>query len=148
MKVILLKDIKGVGKNGEVVNVSEGYARNMLIPSKSALPATETVLKQVKEKQKILDAKIKKATEEAQQIAGIITKDTLNIKAKTGQGDKLYGTITNSEIAQTINEKYNLDLDKKKITIKEPIKTIGSYTADVKLYNGVSAKININVSSE
>lgn len=148
MKVVLLKDIKGIGKNGEVVNVSEGYARNMLLPSKSALIATESVLKQVKEKEAKAKAKEEKNIAEAKDIAKSISSDKIIIKAKAGQNSKLFGAITNNEIAQAINEKYNINIDKKKIVIKDAIKTVGTYNVEAKLYSGVSATIILDVISE
>lgn len=148
MKVVLLKDIKGIGKNGEVVNVSEGYARNMLLPSKSALIATESVLKQVKEKEAKAKAKEEKNIAEAKDIAKSISSDKIIIKAKAGQNSKLFGAITTNEIAQAINEKYNINIDKKKIVIKDAIKTVGTYNVEVKLYSGVSATIILDVISE
>ena len=148
MKVVLLKDIKGIGKNGEVVNVSEGYARNMLLPSKSALIATDSVLKQVKEKEAKAKAKEEKNIAEAKEVAKSISADKIVIKAKAGQNSKLFGAITNNEIAQAINEKYNINIDKKKVVIKDAIKTVGTYNVEVKLYTGVSAKITIDIIAE
>lgn len=148
MKVLLLKDIKGIGKNGEVVNVSEGYARNMLLPSKSALIATDSVLKQVKEKEAKAKAKEEKNIAEAKEVAKSISADKIVIKAKAGQNSKLFGAITNNEIVQAINEKYNINIDKKKVVIKDAIKTVGTYYVDVKLYTGVSATITIDIIAE
>ena len=145
MKVLLLKDIKGLGKVNEIVNVSEGYARNMLIPSKSALIATDTVIKQVKEKEASMKAKDAKNREEAKALAEIISKEKILIPSKCGQNTKLFGSITSHEIAEVINSKYNLKIDKKNVHIKEPIKSLGNYTIEVKLYTGVIAEVSIEV---
>jgi len=148
MKVLLLKDVKSVGKVGEVVNVSEGYARNMLIPSKSAVVADNNVLKQVKQKEDLAKAKDNKARQEAKVISDRISSEKLVIKAKVGSNGKLFGAITNTEIAEQLNKKYKIDFDKRKITIKDTIKNIGNYSVDVKLYNGVSAAIDVEVVAE
>ncbi|MBQ0105746.1 MAG: 50S ribosomal protein L9 [Armatimonadetes bacterium] len=148
MKVILLKDIKGLGKNGDVVNVSEGYARNMLIPTKAAAPATDTILRQVKEKQASEKAKDAKNKADAEAVSEMISKEKLVIKAKAGQNSKLFGAVTNHEIADAINSKYSLDIDKKKVVLKDSIKAVGTYTAEIKLYSGVTSKVTVEIIAE
>ncbi len=145
MKVLLLKDIKGLGKANEIKEVSEGYARNMLIPSKSALIATDAVIKQVKEKEASMKAKDAKNKAEAEVLAKTITAEKIIIPAKTGQNTKLFGAVTSHEIADALNKKFNLSIDKKNIHIKEPIKSLGTYTVEVRLYTGVVAPVDIEV---
>ena len=145
MKVVLNQDVKGVGKKLQVVEVSEGYARNFLLPKKLAVIADN---KNINEAQgKISAQKYKKQTElqQANENKKIIENGYIEFKHKVGEGSKLYGSVTEKDIADKIKEKFNIEISKKKITISDPIKNLGTYTVNVKLYEGVIAKLKITV---
>ena len=145
MKVVLNQDVKGVGKKLQVVEVSEGYARNFLLPKKLAVIADN---KNINEAQgKISSQKYKKQTElqQANENKKIIENGFIEFKHKVGEGSKLYGSVTEKDIADKIKEKFNIEISKKKITISDPIKNLGTYTVNVKLYEGVIAKLKITV---
>lgn len=148
MKVLLLKDIKGLGKAGEIVNASEGYVRNMLLPSKSAQIATDSVMKEYNKKIEQNKAKDAKNKAEAQELADKIGKEKIVISAKVGSNSKLFGAITSQDIADAISKKFDLAIDKKKIVIKDTIKTLGTYHVSVKLYIGVVGEVTVEVISE
>ncbi|QGU00646.1 LSU ribosomal protein L9p [Candidatus Syntrophocurvum alkaliphilum] len=148
MKVILTQDIKKLGKAGELKEVSDGYARNYLIPKGLAEEATSMKLKEVEEKN--LSKSRKKAKEKA---AALETKEKLDgnsvtIKVKTGGGDKLFGAVTTGEIADILQKEYGVSIDKKKIDIKESIKHLGDYKVKIKLYPEVQAEIQVTVISK
>lgn len=148
MKVILKQDVKGIGKKGEVINTSDGYARNFLFPRNLAVEATEGNIKNV-ETLKANEAK-KKAEElqKAKDLAKKISEYTINIEVKAGENGKLFGSITSKDIADEIKKKYKLDIDKKKVVLEEPIKTAGVYTVEVKIYPEVSAKMKVNIAQK
>ena len=147
MKVILLKDVPGRGKAGQVIEVSDGYARNCLIKKGLAEEATNTkinLIRQHEESMRIKEAKEKAAAEEtAKQLKDVI----IPVKVKCGDSDKLYGSVTNQDIADGLKA-CGYEIDKKKISIKEPIKTLGVYTVDVKLYAGVSTQVKVRVEKQ
>lgn len=145
MVVILLKDVKGTGKAGDVVKVSDGYARNMLIPKGLAKEATEGNVRNL-EKQKALQAE-KKAEEKAaaQALAEKLKEMPVTIKTKSGEGGRLFGSITSKDIADALNNQYKLNVDKKKIVLDSPIKNVGTYTLPVKLYEEVKGEIKVTV---
>lgn len=148
MKVILLQDIKSLGKKDQIVNVSDGYANNYLIPRKLAIPATDANLKTLDNKKRAADAKAAKELEEAKQLAAKIEGKQFVIKAKTGENGKLFGAISNKDIADAIKNTVGVDIDRKKIVMNEPIKQLGSFELEVKVYPGVSARFNVNVQEE
>lgn len=142
MKVILLQDVKSVGKKGEVVNASDGYARNFLFPKKLAQEANDVNM-HILNKKNEADRKKKLAeTEAAQKLANDLKDKEVTIYAKTGEGGKLFGAITSKDISQEMEKQLNISIDKKKIVINT-IKTIGIYTAEVKLYPEISTKIKV-----
>ncbi|MGN1012780.1 MAG: 50S ribosomal protein L9 [Clostridia bacterium] len=145
MKVVLNQDVKGVGKKLQVVEVSEGYARNFLLPKKLAVIADNKNLNEAQGK--ISAQKYKKQTElqQANENKKIIENGFIEFKHKVGEGSKLYGSVTEKDIADKIKEKFNIEISKKKITISDPIKNLGTYTVNVKLYEGVIAKLKITV---
>ena len=145
MKVVLNQDVKGLGKKLQVIEVSEGYARNYLLPKKLAVVANNENLNITQGK--ISSQKFKKKTEleAAQENKKIIENGFIEFKHKVGEGSKLYGSVTEKDIADKIKEKFNVEVNKKKITIDTPIKTLGSFTVSVKLYEGVVAKLKISV---
>ncbi len=145
MKVVLNQDVKGVGKKLQIVEVSEGYARNFLLPKKLAVVADNKNLNEVQGK--IDSQKFKKKTEleQANEYKKIIENGFIEFKNKVGKDGKLYGSVTEQNIAEQVKSKFNIEINKKKITLDEPIKSLGSYIANVKLYEGVVAKLKISV---
>jgi len=141
MKVILLQDVKGLGKKDSIVEVSDGYARNYLFPKKLAIEATQGLQTQLKQKKEAETRKKEKEIEQAKELAKKIEGLTLEIKVKAGENGKLFGAITNKEIADELKKQFNIDVEKKKIELDTPLKNIGSYTVDVKVYPSVSAKL-------
>ena len=148
MKVILKKDVKGTGKAGDVVRVSDGFARNKLIPSGEAVEATKQNIRAI-EKEKALKAE-QEAQEkaEAQEIAAELEAKTIVIKVKTGEGGKLFGSITNKDVSEAIKEQTGRDVDKKKIELANPIKQVGSFTVQIKLHSAVTAEVNLVVTEK
>ncbi len=148
MIVILNRDIKGTGKAGDVVNVSDGYARNMLLPKGYATEATEGNIRSLK-KQKAIAAE-KKAEEKAaaQQTAEKIGKVSVEIKTKAGEGGRIFGSITSKDIADALKAQHNITVDKKKILLDSPIKQTGEMTVEIKLYTDVNAKLKIVVNAQ
>ncbi len=148
MKVILNKDVKGTGKAGDVVNVSDGYARNMLIPRGLATEATAGNIRQL-EKQKALAAE-KKAEEkaEAEKLAQDIKEISVTIKTKAGDGGKIFGSITSKDIAEALKEQHDIEIDKKKIQLASPIKHTGDMTVDIKLYSEVNTGLKVIIEAE
>ncbi len=145
MKVILLTDIKGVGKKDQTINASDGYAKNFLIPKKFAVEATPANVKKL-EKQKADEAAQAQAElEAAQALAKELEKEPVTISVKTGGNGKLFGAVTNKEISLALKQQRDLDIDKKKI-IAEPIKVLGEEEVSVKLHTNVTAKVKVIVS--
>ena len=148
MKVILLEDVKKLGKKDEILEVSSGYARNFLIPNKKAIVADNVNLNKLEGK-KSKESHIKELSlEHAKEIKKIIEKETLVIKAKKGKDDRLFGTITNSEISKELKKKYNVDIDRKKIIVENPIKIVGEYIITIKLEQGVIADLKVDIVGE
>ncbi len=145
MKVILLEDVKGAGKKGELVNVSDGYARNFLMPRKLAKEADAQAINELKNAEQSRQHKIAVETAQAQANAKMLEGQTVVMKAKAGQGGKLFGSVTSKEVANEIKQKYSLAIDKRKVVLESDIKAFGTYKCEVKLYTGVSANINVKV---
>ena len=144
MKVILLADVKGHGKKGELCNVSDGYARNFLFPKKLAVEADNTALNELKNRE---EAKAHHKQEEinaANATAKALEGKTVTIKAKAGSNGKLFGSVTSKEIALEIENSLKIKVDRKKMQVSD-IKNFGEYTAEIKLYPGISAKVNVIV---
>jgi large subunit ribosomal protein L9 len=146
MKVILKTDVKGLGKKGDIINTSDGYARNYLFPKGVAAEATEGNLK-VQEAFKAKEAK-KKAEEadSARELAKKISSLSLAISVKTGENGKLFGSITSKDIAEELKLQHGIEIDKKKFILDEAIKTAGEYGVEVKVYPEISAKIKVIIS--
>ena len=144
MKVILKADVKGLGKAGEIVNASDGYARNFLFPKKLAAEANSQAMAEYKNKQAAEKYRIDTETAAAKANAARIEGKTLKIKAKGGANGKLFGSVTSKEIAEKLEEDFGIAVDKRKIAV-EDIKQFGTYEAEVKLYSGISAKIFVMV---
>ncbi len=143
MKVILLQDVKSKGKKDEIINVSDGYARNFLLPQKLALEATPKNLN---------DIKLKKANEahvaaenrdQAEKLAKKIEETTLTLKIRAGEGGRTFGSVTAKEIAEGAEEQASLSIDKKKIVLPDPIKAVGEYDVTIKLHPEINAKLKV-----
>ena len=145
MKVVLNQDIKGLGKKLQVVEVSEGYARIFLLPKKLANIADNKSLNEAKTKKQAIAFKKDVELEEANKNKEKIEKIYIEFREKQGAGGKLFGSVTEKEIALRLKEKVGIDVNKKKISLKEPIKQLGNYVAEIKLYEGVIAKLKIVV---
>ena len=145
MVVILLKDVKGTGKAGEVVKVSDGYARNRLIPKGLAKEATEGNIRNLEKQKEIADEKRAEQKAAAQKQAEKINEITLTIRSKGGESGKLFGSITSKDIADALQEQENIKVDKKKIVLDSPIKQTGSSEVTVKLFPEVSATLKVRV---
>ncbi len=145
MKVIMLEDVKSIGKKGELVDVKPGHARNMLIPQKKAIEATSENLKAWEEEQKRLKEEDEKNTQEALKLKELLEKSSLTIKAKGGASGKLFGAVTNKEIAEELEKSKNIKIDKKNIILKNPIKDAQKTSVTIKLYSNVSASLEVDV---
>ena len=145
MKVMLLKDVKGQGKKDEIVNVSDGYARNFLFPRKLAIEADAKALADAKNKEDAKKFKIEQEKAAAREIQEKLQGVTVKIKATAGADGRLYGSITTQDVAKALKEQANIDIDKRKIVSDGAIKAFGSYTLDVKLYPEIVGKVNLVV---
>ena len=148
MKVILLSDVKGSGKKGDLVNVSDGYARNCLLPKKLATEATPQAINELNNAKKAPQFKIEEEIKQAKKDATISDGKIVKLAAKSGNGGRLFGSITAKEIATEIEKAYKIVVDKRKISLKNEIKSLGAYEFEVKLYNGVSAQMTVMVTEE
>lgn len=147
MKVVLLKDVKGTGKKGEIKNVADGYAKNFLLKQGLAKEANKSALAENEFKQNANAYHKEMERQEAAALAKQIEGQVVNLKIKCGENGKTFGSITAKEIADAL-EKQGFSLDKRKIDLKEPIKTIGSYTIVAKVYPEITAKFTLNVLAE
>lgn len=145
MKVILTADVKGQGKKDQVINVSDGYARNFLFPKKLAVPADAGALNDVKNKEASKQHKIDVERAAAQEVAKKLETTVLRMVYAAGPDKRLYGSVTSKEIAENLKKEYGIEVDKRKINLTEPIKSFGTYKVDVKLFSDVSGKITIEV---
>lgn len=145
MQVVLLQDVKALGKKGEVVKVNDGYARNFILPKKLGVEATPQNLNQLKQ-QKAYEAK--QAAEqlaEAKALGAELEKKSVKLSVKVGEGGRLFGAISSKEIVQAAKEQCGLELDKKKVVLPEPIKTLGTHLVPVKLHKDVTADLKVEV---
>ena len=145
MKVILQQDIEKVGREGEVVTVADGYARNYLFPRKLAVAAVGGALKNVQMRQALEERRSEKLRTEADQARAQLEGKTVQIAARAGAGDRLYGSITAQDIAQGIREKLGVTVDKRKVQLKDPIKAMGTHTVPVKLHRDVTVPVTVEV---
>lgn len=148
MKVVLLKDIKGLGKIGEIKEVSDGYARNYLIKNKFVLEATEGNIKFVKSHLEELKKKNERKFEDAKELKEAIEGVVVKIKAKAGENGRLFGAITSEDIVEALKLQHNIELDKKTIEIESPIKNTGSHSVNVRLGMNVNANLKLEVEGE
>ena len=145
MKVILNQDVKGLGKKGELVNTSDGYARNFLFPRKLAAEANSQAMTELQNRENSKKHKIAVETQEAKDAAAKIEGKIIKVTAKAGQGGRLFGSVTSKEIAAEMKNQFGIDIDRRKITVND-IKAFGNYPATVKLYQGVTAEFKVAVS--
>lgn len=148
MKVILLQDIKNVGKKDEIINANDGYARNFLFPKKMAIEATKDNLLKLQAKKDSEKHRKNLEIEANKKIAENIEKMVLELKVKSGENGRTFGGITSKEISEELKKQFNIQIDKKKITMKETIKNLGRYNVDIKFGDGVVAKLTINVQAQ
>ena len=147
MKVILMQDIKGVGKKDEIINANDGYARNFLFPKKLAVEANSSNMAKLKGKQDSANFKKEQEKEAANKIKEKLSKIELKITVKAGENGKIFGSITSKEIATELEKQYNIEIDKKKILLKEAIKETGILNVEIKLYEGIIGKLKINITA-
>ena len=148
MKVILQQDVKGQGKKGQLVEVSEGYARNFLLPKKLAIPATTDAINTMNLKEKARRAEEARQREEAVNTANKLKECTVRIAAKAGTGGRLFGAVTTKEISDALNKQFALDIPKQKLVLDEAIKSFGTYTVKAKLGFEISASFSVTVAEE
>ena len=145
MKVILLADVKALGKKQEIVNVSDGYARNFLFPKKLAVEATPGAAKEIERKQAAERAREMERRAAAEKKAASLRGKVINVVAKCGAQGRLYGSVTGQEIAEALNAQHGVEVDKRKIDLAEPIRTVGETEVIVKLYPEISARMTVRV---
>lgn len=148
MKVILLKDVKGSGKKGDVINVSDGHGRNYLIPRGLAREATEGNINKLMHQKEAQKKREEEELAEAKALADRISQITLKFKSKAGDGGKLFGSITSKDIATKLKKQHKIDVDKRKIVLDNPIKELGARFVEVKVYPEISGKLKVEVISE
>ncbi len=145
MKVILLQDVKSLGKKGEVVNVSDGYARNMILPKKLGVEATGKNLNDLKLQNKHAEKVAQEQLDAAKALAEEIKDKIVEVKIKAGEGGRTFGSVSTKEISAAVKEQLNLDIDKKKMSLNDPIKALGTYEVAVKLHAKVTATLRVKV---
>ena len=148
MKVILQQDVKGQGKKGQMVEVSEGYGRNFLLPRKLAIPATADAINTMNLKEKAKKAEEARMKAEAQEIAEKLKECTVNLTAKAGNGGRLFGAVTTKEISDGLKAQYGMEVPKQKLVLDEPIKAFGSYQVKAKLGFEISGTVYVSVFEE
>jgi len=148
MKVVLLQDVKALGKKDDVVDVSDGYARNFLFPKGLAVEATKGKLNEISQKKRALENKKRQEMEEAKALAERLSKIEVAIKTKAGAGGKLFGSITAKDIADIIKKEHKIEIDKKKIVLDDAIKSLGTQEVEIKVYPEISAKVKVTVVQE
>lgn len=147
MKVILNQDVKGHGKKGDMVEVSDGYARNFLLPRKLAKEATKENINVMQGQKESQEYRKKKELEEAQEIKAKVEAVTVVMKAKAGENGKLFGSVTSKDIAEELKMQHHIKIDKKKFVLPDGIKTLGVTEVEIKIYPGVAAKLKVKVES-
>ena len=145
MKVILLQDVKGKGKKGQMIEVSDGYARNYMLPRKLAKEANAQAMNELKNAEAAREYKIKTETDHANQCAQALSGKTLKIYAKPGQAGKIFGSVTAKEIAEEIKKQFGVEVDKRKVVLSGDIKAFGTYQFEVKFYAGITASMSVAV---
>lgn len=147
MKVVLLKDVKGQGKRDDIINVSDGYARNFLFPQKLAMEATAGAMKEIQLKRAAQDAREAEALRQAQEKADGLKGKVIDLKVKCGDKGRLYGSVTTAEVAEALEKQHGVKVDKRKLDLGEPIKEVGTREISVWLYAGVTTKMTLNITA-
>jgi len=145
MKVILTADVKGQGKKDQIIEVSDGYARNFLLPKKLAIPADSKAINEVKNKESSKQHKLEMDRQNAQNIAKKLESIVVRFVYAAGPDKRLYGSVTSKEIAEALKKEHGIEIDKRKITLAEPIKSFGTFMAEVRLFTDVNGKITVEV---
>jgi large subunit ribosomal protein L9 len=148
MKVILTQDVKGQGKKDQMVNVSDGYARNFLLPRGLAIPADAKSINEMKNKEAAAQYKLETERKAARELAEKLSALTVKLMAAAGTDGRIYGSVTTKDIADALKKDHGIEIDKRKITLTENIKAFGNFKADVKLFSDVNGTINIFVTSK
>lgn len=148
MEIVLLQDVKALGKKGERVKVSDGYARNYILPKKLGVEANAANLNNLKLQQAHAEKKAQEQLDAAKELAVKIENSPLVLSVKVGEGGKVFGSISTKEIAKAFSDKYGMELDKKKMQMDEPIKMLGTYEVAVKLHKDVTAKLKVQVTEQ
>lgn len=145
MKVLLLADVKGQGKKDQIVEVSDGYARNFLFPKKLAVIADNKVISEARSKEQAKQFKLEEEKKAAKALADKIGSLTVNMTASSGSDGRLYGSVTSKDIAEALAKQHNVEIDKRKLVLKENIKTYGTFEVEIKVYPEISAKLKVSV---
>ncbi len=145
MKVVLLEDVKSLGKKGDLVEISDGYARNFILPKKKGIEATAKNLNDLKLQKQHQDKLAAQQLQEAKELAQKLEGAMVVLKVKTGEGGKIFGSVSTKEIAQAAKEQCGFELDKKKMVLDEPIKSCGNHIVPIKLHKDVTAKLTVKV---
>lgn len=148
MKVILEKNVKSLGNAGDVVEVNDGYARNYLLPRELAKPATEGNVKNLKKLKKAEEKKKQGEIQRAKDLAANIEKSPVEIETKAGEGGRLFGSVTSKEIGEELQKQHNIKIDKRKINLKEPIKSLGVTNVEVKVYPNITGTLKVHVKEQ
>lgn len=148
MKVVLLEDVKSLGKKGDLVEVSDGYGRNFILPKKKGVEATAKTMNDLKLQKQQQDKMAAKQLEEAKALAEKVEAAQVVLKVKTGEGGKVFGSVSTKEIAAGAKEQWGLELDKKKMVLEEPIKSCGNHIVPVKLHRDVTANLTVKVTED
>lgn len=148
MKVVLLEDVKTLGKKGEIVEISEGYARNFIIAKKLGIEATNKALNEIKLKNASEERKQKEILAEAQALAAKLKETSISIPIKAGDGGRIFGSVSTKEITKAVQEQLGIEIDKKKIILKDAIKALGTTVVSVKLHPKVTAELSVKVIEE
>lgn len=147
MKLVLLQDVKNIGKKGALVDVADGYARNFLLPKKLATPATEGVMRSLDKEASDLKAKKLREKEQAQELAEKLEASPVQMPVRVGENGKLFGAITSSDIVDAVKKQFNHALDKKTLQLKDPLKSLGEHLVPAKLHPDVTAKLRLNLAA-
>ena len=145
MKVILQQEVKKLGKKGDIIEVSEGYARNYLLAQKLAIPATASNVNQASQQKASEERKQQRALDEANLLAAQMSKVEVTIGVKMGEGGKLFGSVASKDIADALDAQHKIEMDKRKIDLKDAIKALGTYPVSIKLHPEISAKIQVHI---
>jgi large subunit ribosomal protein L9 len=147
-QAILLKDVENLGEAGQAVDVSPGYLRNYLVPRKLAQPATQASLEEAQRRREAAERAASEAEERAGETAALLAKTVLTIQHRAGEDGKLFGSVTNAEIADAISEARGLRIDRKKVRLEEPIREVGTYMVEIEVAGGATAKVKTIVAEE